>query len=415
MTDSRQKILIVDDTPENIRILMELLGTEYATIVATSGDRALRLASKQPQPDMILLDIMMPEMDGYEVCSRLKTDPTTAEIPVIFITALHSRESEERAFCKGAIDYITKPFMPELVLLRVKTHLELQQHRRHLEDLVKVRTSELEELNRQLDSKIEEEVNKNREKDQYLAHQARFASMGQMMSAISHQWRQPLNNIALMLQNASIDYHEGTLTSESFDTLIHDSMKSVNFLSSTIELFINFFRGKASGSRFRLQETINRTCELIRAELETNSIKVELKLDSSPVLSGNDNEFSHALLNIIINAMEALLERQVETPVIKIECRTYDSRVIVTISDNAGGIDKDIIGKIFDPYFTTKFMYQGTGIGLYLARMIIEKQLGGSVSASNGDDGAIFTIELPDSQESPDSAKNVWKTPVPDF
>ena len=410
--DNRQKILIVDDTPENIRILVELLKDEFATIVATGGERALRLAVKEPLPDMILLDVMMPEMDGYEVCSRLKSDSRTADIPVIFITALQDKKSEQLGLGKGAVDFISKPFIPELVLLRVRIHLELQRHRRHLEELVSQRTRELEELNRHLDARVTEEVEKNREKDQYLAHQARFASMGQMMSAISHQWRQPLNNIGLLLQNASIDFHEGRLDINTFDKTVSDAMKSLKFLSTTIDLFRNFFKGKASSTVFTLQETISRTCALLRAELESHSINVEIENLSSPLLRGNDNELSHALLNILVNSMEALVERCPESPLIRIVCDSSEGFARVTISDNAGGIPEEIIGSIFDPYFTTKFMSQGTGIGLYLTRMIVEKQLGGRVTACNGPDGAILTVELPEEPLRGDSEESVWKTPV---
>ncbi len=411
-TDKRTKILIVDDTPENIMVLVELLKDEFATIVATGGERALRLAVKEPVPDMILLDVMMPDMDGYEVCSKLKADPRTAEIPVIFITALQDKESEQMGLGRGAVDYITKPLVPELVLKRVKIHIELQQHRRNLEKLVQVRTSELEELNRHLDARVVEEVQKNREKDQYLAHQARFASMGQMMSAVSHQWRQPLNNIGLLLQNASLDFRDGQLTPDSFDIVVGDAMKSLRFLSQTIDLFRNFFKGKASGVRFELNDTIRKSCDLMKAELENHSITVEFESSGHLLLKGNDNELSHALLNIIINAMEALVEKQTETPSIRIRSESAEDGARVVISDNAGGVPEEIIDNIFDPYFTTKFMSQGTGIGLYLTRLIVEKQLGGKVTAHNGIAGAVFTIELPaDPQHGEDS---VWKNPPDD-
>ncbi len=399
ITDRRPKILIVDDTPENIKILVELLRNEYATIVATGGERALRLAETDPVPDMILLDVMMPNMDGYEVCSKLKSNEKTAAIPVIFITALQDHQSEQKGLEKGAVDYITKPFSPKLALTRVRIHLELQQHRRKLEELVRSRTQELEELNRYLDARVAEEVKKNREKDQYLAHQARFASMGQMMSAVSHQWRQPLNNIGLLLQNASLDFRDGRLDPDGFDTVVSEAMKSLKFLSNTIDLFKDFFKGKASGTRFDLQKTIEKTCDLLRAELENHSISVEFTSHGSSYLNGNNNELSHALLNIIINSMEALVERNVASPEIVINCESGKDYAKVTISDNAGGIPEEIIENIFDPYFTTKFMSQGTGIGLYLTRMIIEKQLGGWVTACNGEKGAIFTLQLPSCPE----------------
>lgn len=139
----RRKILIVDDTPENIQVLMNLLKDEYAIAVATNGERALHLANSTPSPDIILLDVMMPVIDGYEVCRRLKEAPKTASIPVIFITGLSDQADEQKGLDLGAVDYILKPFTPTLVRSRVRNHLELKAYRDHLEDVVNERTREL--------------------------------------------------------------------------------------------------------------------------------------------------------------------------------------------------------------------------------------------------------------------------------
>lgn len=139
----RQKILIVDDSSVNIQILMETLRDEYAIIVATNGEKALQLANIKPRPDIILLDINMPEMNGYEVCARLKADSATQAIPVIFITGLSQKDDEKKGLELGAVDYIVKPFSPDLVKARVRNHLELKRHRDLLEELVQERTSEV--------------------------------------------------------------------------------------------------------------------------------------------------------------------------------------------------------------------------------------------------------------------------------
>ena len=142
MTD-RETILLVDDTPDNIIILNELLKDSYKTKIATNGEKALKIAFSDTPPDLILLDIMMPEMDGYEVCSRLKADNKTRDIPIVFITARSGDEDEARGLQLGAVDYITKPFVPELVKSRVRNQLELKKHRDHLEELVQERTAQL--------------------------------------------------------------------------------------------------------------------------------------------------------------------------------------------------------------------------------------------------------------------------------
>ncbi len=136
---TRQKILIVDDAPENIHVLMEALKDEYLITAAKNGEKALRLAQTDPRPDCILLDIVMPGLSGYETCTRLKEDVRTAAIPVIFITSLTEEENEAHGLELGAVDYITKPFRPAIVKARLRNQLELKRHRDHLDDLIRAR------------------------------------------------------------------------------------------------------------------------------------------------------------------------------------------------------------------------------------------------------------------------------------
>lgn len=139
----KRKVLIVDDTPDNIHVLMETLKEDYAIVAAINGEKALTMALMQPSPDIILLDVMMPGINGYEVCKRLKEDVRTASIPVIFVTALSEAEDESRGLELGAVDYITKPFQPAIVKARVRNHVELKRHRDELEHLVAEQIEEI--------------------------------------------------------------------------------------------------------------------------------------------------------------------------------------------------------------------------------------------------------------------------------
>lgn len=139
----KEKILIVDDVPDNIMILMNILKEDFTVIAATGGEKALEMARQEPHPDLILLDIMMPGIDGYEVCRRLQRDPLTRDIPIIFITAKTESDDEAKGLMLGAVDYIGKPIVAGIVLARVRNHLELKRHRNHLEELVAQRTHQL--------------------------------------------------------------------------------------------------------------------------------------------------------------------------------------------------------------------------------------------------------------------------------
>ncbi|MEE8399442.1 MAG: HD domain-containing phosphohydrolase [Desulfobacterales bacterium] len=148
--DKTHRILVVDDVVENIDILMATLKTEYKISAATDGEKALEVANSKSPPDLVLLDIMMPGLDGYEVCRQLKSNEATKNIPIIFLTALNEDKNEAKGLQLGAVDYIAKPFNPDLVKTRVRNHLELKDHRDHLEDLVRDRTSQLHEANEKI-------------------------------------------------------------------------------------------------------------------------------------------------------------------------------------------------------------------------------------------------------------------------
>ena len=398
----KQKVLIVDDTPENIHVLMGILSDEYAIVVATHGEKALELVASVPAPDIVLLDINMPGMDGYEVCRRLKAEDKANHIPVIFITAMSAEEDERKGLELGAVDYIHKPFNPALVKIRIRNQLDLKQYRDHLEDLVEHRTRELtinqqllENLNINLEQRVAEEVEKNLEKDRFLIHQARFAAMGEMLNSIAHQWRQPLNNIGLLLQCAQMDHGEGHLDEAAFKQLVNKCMEMLQFLSQTIDDFQVFFRPKRERELFDPYCMLEKALSLERSNFEKRSISIQVNNHGTVEMLGFGNEFTQAILNILNNAAEVLAERGVAEPVIEIRCSHENGMNIIAVRDNGGGITPEIMDKIFDPYFTTKFMSQGTGLGLYMTKMIIEKNMGGRIVASNTAAGAEFVIELP--------------------
>jgi PAS domain S-box-containing protein len=233
-----------------------------------------------------------------------------------------------------------------------------------------------------------------REKEQMLLSQNRQAAMGEMLGNIAHQWRQPLNALGLMIQQLLMIYDLGQLTREYLEDNVNSSMELVQHMSRTIDDFRNYFRPDKERSEFKVSEAMSNALSLIEDSFKSQHIGIEIVVKDDPAIYGYRNEFAQALLNILNNARDALTERDTEDAKVKIIIWSEDGKAVITISDNAGGIPEKIMGKIFDPYFTTKGPQRGTGIGLFMSKTIIEKNMGGRLTARNIANGAEVRIEV---------------------
>ncbi len=263
---------------------------------------------------------------------------------------------------------------------------------------------QLNELNRILEDKVKEETEKKIEKERLLIQQSKLAAMGEMIGAIAHQWRQPLNAVSAFLIDLKDAYKHGQLCEEYLNNNIDNVRQQLMFMSKTIDDFRNFFKPSKEKALFDTKEVIKEVIKLIEYQFKNNNITFQLNLQDNKSLTicGYPNEFKQALINIINNAKDAILEKgkALETEnyqgIIKIS--TYSdgnkNKVVIHIQDNGGGIHADIIERVFEPYFTTKEQWRGVGIGLYMSKTIIEKNMAGQLSVKNIDDGAEFTIEI---------------------
>jgi len=255
----------------------------------------------------------------------------------------------------------------------------------------------LVELNTSLEQRISETVTQLRQKDDLLIQQNRLAAMGELLNNIAHQWRQPLNNIAVYLQTMQYLQRAGELSDEEMDRDIKAVMEILQYMSQTIDDFRVFFvRDRATVREFALAPTIAKALSLVTPALTASGIRTELLMDERQELriSGYPNEFAQVLVNILYNARDILVEREVPDPQIEIMVQQEGERVATMIRDNGGGIAEQDLPHIFDPYFTTKGPDKGTGIGLYMSKTIIEKNMGGKLTARNLKNGAEFRIEL---------------------
>lgn len=289
-------------------------------------------------------------------------------------------------FLKAMVPFLLFIFLVMLIVIRIDKAREKEK--------IKAQKA-LEELNLTLEERVVQEVEKNRQKDQQLIQQSRLASMGEMISMIAHQWRQPLSAISSTVQGLHLK-----LTLKKFDeTLFIEKLNDVNryaqYLSQTIDDFRQFFKPSKAKDKVSLEEVIEKVLGIIGVSLENKKIQLIMEYNSNEYIMTYANELMQVLLNLIKNAEDVLLENKIENPWIKIATYKNDGSVIVSISDNGGGISSAVIERIFEPYFSTKNKKDGTGLGLYMSHKIIEEHCGGNLCASNGLDGAIFTVTLP--------------------
>jgi signal transduction histidine kinase len=288
---------------------------------------------------------------------------------------------------------------------------ELQQAKEELEQRVAERTSELAETLQKLKKEFDERVNAEkaliaetaerirtmedlREKEQMLILQGRQAAMGEMIGNIAHQWRQPLNTLGLLVQQTRMFYELGQFSQEFLESNVNRSMEIIQHMSRTIDDFRNYFKPEKEKVEFKMYEAVAKTLTLVEGSLNSKRVDIEIAAKCDPHVFGYPNEFLQVLLNILINARDALTERVVGDPRVLITIDSAGDRAVLTIADNAGGIPEEIMDRIFEPYFTTKGPQAGTGVGLFMSKTIVEKNMGGRLSARNTPDGAEFRIEV---------------------
>ncbi|WP_419671330.1 ATP-binding protein [Aliarcobacter butzleri] len=256
--------------------------------------------------------------------------------------------------------------------------------------------SQEKKLNTELEEKVIVETSKQKEQEQLLIQQTRLAAMGEMIGNIAHQWRQPLNALGLILQNLKFSYEIGELDEKMIDKSVKKATLLTENMSKTIDDFRNFFRPNKAKENFKINEGITKAVELIESTFEHNNIKLEKDFVSSEIeFFGFANEFSQVILNLLTNAKDAVLENKIENPLIIIQTKIDDEYIYISIKDNGLGIKDEIINKIFEPYFTTKDEGKGTGIGLYMSKIIIENNMNGKIEVKNEQNGANVIIKLP--------------------
>lgn len=410
-------ILIVDDNPTNLSVLSEALSSAgYRFRVAVDGAAALALVERN-QPGLILLDVQMPVMDGFETCRRLKENPTTQAIPIIFMTALTDTESKTEGFSLGAVDYIPKPFDQQEVLARVRVHLQLKQLTESLEDQVRDRTAVLQQMQVQL------------------IQQEKLSSLGEMLAGIAHELNNPINFIAnnvnplreyitgiiAILQHYQREHTTPSTTlTKAIEDLdlefaLEDTTKILDSITLGTERIEHISTSLRTFSRADnetqitadLHEGLDSTLMILQHRLKGEGdrprIKVLKSYNSLPSILCYPGQMNQVFMNILANAIDALeaaaIENKLVNPVPQIQITTsttVEQTIVIQIADNGTGMDDLVKQRLFEPLFTTKPVGKGTGLGLAIAHQIVVEKHGGSLGVqSTLGEGTEFCIRLP--------------------
>lgn len=252
---------------------------------------------------------------------------------------------------------------------------------------------EIQRLNASLERRVTDEVTKNREKDVLLIRQSRLAVMGEMINNIAHQWRQPLNGLGLVLDNIRDAQQYGELTPDYLERQSAQAWRFIERMSSTINDFRDFFRPDKTREPFSLRTVIGDAVALVEASLKAHNVELTVDTPEDVVMEGFPNEYAQVLLNLITNAKEAILSRDIRHGRIHVSLRRAEGQIRVGVADNGGGVPPEVLERLFEPYFSTK--EGGTGIGLYMSKMIIERSMGGRIEVRNVNGGTEFALVTP--------------------
>jgi two-component system, sensor histidine kinase and response regulator len=357
MSEPRETILIVDDERFNINLLKDLLDPDYDTMVAQNGQQALKRVRSGSLPDLILLDIMMPDMDGYEVCKHLKEAEDTKDIPVIFITAMNNMDDEMKGFELGAIDYITKPISPPILLARIKTHMSLKRS-------------------------LEKQKELNQIKNRFLGIAA-------------HDLRNPLTSLQGMSQlmlKIPLPEDKKTKFLESINKTSMQMLKLVNDLLDVSVIESGKFDLRSE--MHNLSKVAGERAELIAEIAKNKDIKLITDLAELPDTSFDADRISQVVDNLLTNAIKFSQSGTAVT----LRTRVLDGIVEIAVTDQGPGIPKDEVGNLFGSFEKTSVQPTGgeksTGLGLSIVKKIIEAHKGKIQVDSIVGKGTTFSVSL---------------------
>ena len=452
----KEVILIIDDSPTNIALLSELLQeTGFTVWIARDGETAISEV-REDLPDLILLDVLMPGLDGFEICQRLKSNPCTSEIPIIFMTALSDPVDKVKGMNLGAVDYITKPFRQEEVLARVKIHLKIrkltqslakqnQLLKQEIQERIAVEAS-LQKLTEELEKRVEERTAEltqamyDLQKAQVqLVQKEKMSTLGQLVAGVAHEINNPINFIAANLNHAEkyiedlLDHlhlyqenfpdpgHEIETHAEEIDLdFVQEDLPSlvasmqtgterINQISVSLRIFSR--SDTTAKVAVNIHEGIDSTLMILKHRIKANenrpAIEIIKKYGKLPLVECYAGQLNQVFMNLISNAIDAFdeysqsysyaeLELNPNTIIISTGFNDKEQQILIRILDNGPGMLPEAKAHLFEPLFTTKPLGKGTGLGLSISHQIVVEKHGGQLTCNSvPGKGVEFVIALP--------------------
>ena len=303
------------------------------------------------------------------------------------LEAANSGKQRTEAVYENTFEWIVAATVGTIAVAALLATVILQNIRLlhgQLARMVNEKTKELRELNKNLEKKVEYEVEQSRKKDEIMFRQSRLAAMGEMVGNIAHQWRQPLNAIVLIIQSFQMKKMLGKLDDEFIDSQVDEGIKLATSMSKTIDDFRNFFKPNKIEEYFSVKKTIEESMSLVGHYYEKLDINMNLVCENDFETLGYPNEFSQVMMNLFSNAKDILKDKERNRNIeIVVNIDEDKKEGVISVIDNGGGISEEVQNRMFEPYFTTKHQSSGTGIGLYMSKEIIEKQMNGSIWSEN--------------------------------
>lgn len=422
----QELILLVDDDAINLRLFAEYLLPYYRIKVVTSGEKALQIANEDLKPDLILLDVMMPGVDGFSVLKSLKANPKTSEIPVIFLTALNAIEQEGKGLALGAADYISKPCNLPILLARVRTQLELKKSREILKN-----------KNEYLEAELQRRQQETQQMHLQLMQSEKMAAIGQLAAGVAHEINNPIGYVSSNLSTLSVylqrffeilDAYETIINQTSLPTEVSDPLSELKeqkdflYIREEIPQILDETREGLNRVKYIVKDLksfshadenhwewvdliggLDSTINIVWNELKYHCL-IHKEYKEIPMVYGLASQLNQVFMNLLVNAAHAIKAKG--NGDITIRVGNTEQEVWVEIADNGEGITPENLPKLFQPFFTTKPVGKGTGLGLSISQSIIEKHGGRINVASEHGTGTTFRVSLPIQLQRPEPSSN---------